>query len=98
YQDIAVIPILAVIPLMVSEFSGSTLTEITPSLISDFPAWLQTLVVIGAISSIYFLGKYLIVPLLRIVAKTRLQELFTASALLVVFAVSYLMQLVGLSP
>lgn len=98
FQDIAVIPILAVIPLMVSEVSGSELKEITPSLISDFPAWLQTLVVISAISSIYFLGKYLIVPLLRIIAKTRLQELFTASALLVVFAVSYLMQLVGLSP
>ncbi|MCR9183326.1 MAG: monovalent cation:proton antiporter-2 (CPA2) family protein [Flavobacteriaceae bacterium] len=98
FQDIAVIPILAVIPLMVSEVSGANPDEIVPSLISDFPAWIQTLVVIGAIVSIYFLGKYVIVPLLRVVAKTRLQELFTASALLVVFSVSFLMELVGLSP
>lgn len=98
YQDIAVIPILAIIPLLVSEVSGTEIVEITPSLISDFPGWLQTMVVIGAIVSIYFAGKYVFVPVLRMVAKTRLQELFTASALLLVFAVSYLMQLVGLSP
>lgn len=98
YQDIAVIPILAIIPLMVSEISGTDVDQLAPSLISDFPAWAQTLVVIGAIVAIYFSGRYIIVPLLRIVARTRLQELFTASALLVVFAVSYLMQLVGLSP
>jgi len=98
FQDIAVIPILAVIPLMVSDVSVANPDQIVPSLISDFPAWLQTLVVIGAIVSIYYLGKYVIVPLLRVVAKTRLQELFTASALLVVFAVSFLMELVGLSP
>jgi len=98
YQDIAVIPILAVIPLMGSEVTAANPDQIVPSLISDFPAWLQTLAVIGAIVSIYYLGKYVIVPLLRVVAKTRLQELFTASALLVVFAVSFLMELVGLSP
>ncbi len=97
YQDIAVIPILAIIPLMVSEVSGTNV-ELAPSLISDFPGWAQTLVVIGAIVAIYFSGRFVIVPLLRMVARTRLQELFTASALLVVFAVSYLMQLVGLSP
>src|SRR5690606_40670523 len=47
---------------------------------------------------VYFGGKYLIVPMLRVVAKTRLQELFTAFALLLVVSVSYLMQMVGLSP
>src|SRR5690606_19199122 len=47
---------------------------------------------------VYFGGKYLIVPMLRVVAKTRLQELFTAFALLLVVSVSYLMQLIGLSP
>ncbi|MEA1787415.1 monovalent cation:proton antiporter-2 (CPA2) family protein [Arenibacter sp. GZD96] len=98
YQDIAVIPILAIIPLMVSEASDMNINQIAPSLISDFPAWIQTLVVTTAITAIYFSGRFVIVPLLRMVAKTRLQELFTASALLVVFAVSYLMQLVGLSP
>jgi CPA2 family monovalent cation:H+ antiporter-2 len=40
----------------------------------------------------------LFVPLLQIIAKQRLQELFTASALLLVVGVSMMMQLIGLSP
>ncbi len=43
-------------------------------------------------------GRYLFVPILRVVAKTRLRELFSASALLIVMAIAYLMELVGLSP
>jgi CPA2 family monovalent cation:H+ antiporter-2 len=81
--------------------SSSTIIDpeqINNSIISDFPGWIQTLIVIGAILFVYFGGKYIIVPLLHFVAKTRLQELFTASALLLVVGVSYLMQLVGLSP
>lgn len=98
FQDIAVIPILAIIPLLVSEVSGGNNLTINDSLISDLAGWLQTLVVVAVITAIYFSGRFILVPLLRIVAKTRLQELFTASALLVVVGVSYLMQLVGLSP
>lgn len=98
FQDIAVIPILAVIPLLASEVSGGGDLELNGSLISELSGWLQTLVVVVVITAIYFSGRYVLVPLLRIVAKTRLQELFTASALLVVVGVSYLMQLVGLSP
>ncbi|RRJ92956.1 monovalent cation:proton antiporter-2 (CPA2) family protein [Flavobacterium macacae] len=98
FQDIAVIPILAIIPLLVSGSNVIPDDDIHHSLISNLDGWLQTLIVIGTIVSIYFLGKYMIVPLLHIVAKTRLQELFTASALLLVLSVSYLIQLVGLSP
>ena len=97
FQDIAVIPILAIIPLMVSGSSVET-ENIHTSLISDFDAWIQTLIVIFTIVAVYFSGRLIIIPVLRMVAKTRLQELFTASALLLVVAVSYLMQLVGLSP
>jgi CPA2 family monovalent cation:H+ antiporter-2 len=97
FQDIAVIPILAIIPLMVSGSSVQT-ENIHTSLISDFDAWIQTLIVIFTIVAVYFSGRLIIIPVLRMVAKTRLQELFTASALLLVVAVSYLMQLVGLSP
>lgn len=97
FQDIAVIPILAIIPLMVS---GNTaeVENLHSSLISDFDAWIQTLIVAATIIAVYFSGRLLVIPVLRMVAKTRLQELFTASALLLVVAVSYLMQLVGLSP
>ncbi|RXR32518.1 potassium transporter [Flavobacterium piscinae] len=97
FQDIAVIPILAIIPLMVSGSHVET-DNLHTSLIADFDAWIQTLIVIFTIVAVYFSGRLIIIPVLRMVAKTRLQELFTASALLLVVAVSYLMQLVGLSP
>ena len=96
FQDIAVIPILAILPLLaVGEIENKGVQD---SLISDLQGWLQTLIVFGTIGFVYFAGRFIIVPLLHIVAKTRLQELFTASALLLVLAVSYVMQLVGLSP
>lgn len=96
FQDIAVIPILAILPLLaVGEVQNENVGH---SLISNMAAWLQTLIVIGAIGVVYLGGRLIVVPLLHIVARTRLQELFTASALLLVVAVSYLMQLVGLSP
>lgn len=98
FQDIAVIPILAIIPLLVSGSNVIPDDDLHHSLISNLDGWLQTLIVIGTIVAIYVGGRFLIVPLLHVVAKTRLQELFTASALLLVLSVSYLMQLVGLSP
>ncbi|MNJ98134.1 Glutathione-regulated potassium-efflux system protein KefC [compost metagenome] len=96
FQDIAVIPILAFLPLI----AGGSVSneELHASFISDLDGWLQTLIVFGAIISVYIAGRFIIVPLLHIVAKTRLQELFTASALLLVMGVSYMMQMVGLSP
>ncbi|MCK0201834.1 monovalent cation:proton antiporter-2 (CPA2) family protein [Ornithobacterium rhinotracheale] len=97
FQDIAVIPILALIPLLA--VSGASLkAENSAVLTEGLPNWLQTLIVIGSIGLISLAGKYIIEPLLRIIAKTRLQELFTASALLLVMGVSYLMEMVGLSP
>ena len=98
FQDISVIPILAIIPLLVSGSNVIPDDDLHHSLISNLDGWLQTLIVIGTIFAIYIGGRFLIVPLLHVVAKTRLQELFTASALLLVLSVSYLMQLVGLSP
>ncbi len=96
FQDIAVIPILAIIPLLADgHVSGNNIHQ---SLISSYPNWLQTIIVFGTIGFVYISGRYIIIPLLHIVAKTRLQEMFTASALLLVMGVSFIMQLVGLSP
>ena len=97
FQDIAVIPILAFLPLL-STVNPEAISDMPQSIITGFSSWLQTLIVLGSILTIYFSGRFLFVPLLHIIAKTRLQELFTASALLLVVGVSYSMQLVGLSP
>lgn len=96
FQDIAVIPILALLPFLASSTVQNE--NVGQSLITELSPWLQAGIVFGAIASVYFGGRYIIVPLLHVIAKTRLQELFTASALLLVMAVSYMMQLVGLSP
>ncbi|MFD2603755.1 monovalent cation:proton antiporter-2 (CPA2) family protein [Flavobacterium suzhouense] len=98
FQDIAVIPIMAILPLLAETDGAVNLEHVNQSLISDFEPWLQTLIVFGAIGMVYVGGRFIIVPLLHVVARTRLQELFTASALLLVMGVSFMMQLVGLSP
>jgi CPA2 family monovalent cation:H+ antiporter-2 len=97
FQDIAVIPILAFLPLLAVH--GSTISASgNQTFIDQLPGWLQTLSLFLAVGFIYTGGKYLIVPMLRLIAKTRLRELFTASALFLVVAIAMLMQLVGLSP
>jgi CPA2 family monovalent cation:H+ antiporter-2 len=97
FQDMMVIPVLALLPIIASG-TGHGGTEAGKSLISNFPGWLQALSFFGAVVSIYLAGRYLIVPLLRVVAKTQLRELFTASSLLLVVSVALLMEVIGLSP
>ncbi|MHA7128547.1 monovalent cation:proton antiporter-2 (CPA2) family protein [Algoriphagus namhaensis] len=98
-QDIAVIPILAVLPLLVVAGTELNAAEAgNHGLISDLPGWAQTLFIFGAIALVVLLGRYAFGPLLNLVSKTKLRELFTASALLIVVGIALLMQVVGLSP
>lgn len=99
-QDIAVIPILAILPLLVVASPDLTTAhkDDMHGLIESLPGWAQTLSIFAAIGIVVLLGRYGFGPLLNFVAKTRLRELFTASALLIVVGISYLMELVGLSP
>jgi monovalent cation:proton antiporter-2 (CPA2) family protein len=93
-QDIAVIPLLAVFPILATEVVDNQ----SASLIGNFSGWQQTLIVLGAISIIIVAGKYVVGPVFRWVAKTRQRELFMATALLLVFLIAELMIIVGLSP
>jgi monovalent cation:H+ antiporter-2, CPA2 family len=97
FQDIMVIPILAVLPLLAMHQMTEKNTY-NASLIGNLPGWMQALSFFAAVAVIYLAGRYLIVPLLRIVAKTGLRELFTASSLLLVVGVALLMEVIGLSP
>jgi CPA2 family monovalent cation:H+ antiporter-2/glutathione-regulated potassium-efflux system protein KefB len=97
FQDIAVIPILAFLPLLA--LKGVNADDVNnDSLIGNYPGWLQTLAVLGAVSVVVLGGRLLIRPLLRFVASTHLTELFTATALLIVVGITVLMGLVGISP
>jgi CPA2 family monovalent cation:H+ antiporter-2 len=97
FQDIAVIPILAILPLFAVQGSSISASG-HQTFIDQLPGWLQTVSIFVAIGIIYSAGRFLIVPMLRLIAKTQLRELFTASSLFLVVAIAMLMQLVGLSP
>jgi CPA2 family monovalent cation:H+ antiporter-2 len=99
-QDIAVIPMLALIPLLGG--AGLHVTgddgHATTSLVAGLPGWQVTLITTGAIAVIVLAGVYLIRPVFRYVHQARLREMHTALALLMVVAIAVLMQMVGLSP
>jgi glutathione-regulated potassium-efflux system ancillary protein KefC/glutathione-regulated potassium-efflux system protein KefB len=102
-QDLAVIPLFALLPLLASAAPDAHAAAQGGghgggSLIGELPAWAQTLAVLGAVAAVVGGGRYVIRPAFRFIASARLREIFTASALLIVVAVASLMQIVGLSP
>ncbi|MEP1982540.1 MAG: monovalent cation:proton antiporter-2 (CPA2) family protein, partial [Maribacter dokdonensis] len=100
FQDIIVIFMLGAIPLLSnSEVEAAADShESTGNLLDGLPMGYQTLAIILSVVLIIGAGQYLIVPMLRRVAKTGVRELLFASALLIVFSISFLMEYVGLSP
>ncbi|MBL7740197.1 MAG: cation:proton antiporter [Chitinophagaceae bacterium] len=99
FQDIAVIPMLALFPLLATIQPGTTGDANEAKTLADgLPGWAQTLLVLGSVAVIKLAGRFLIRPLFRIVAATRLREMFTATALLLVVGIAVLMTQVGLSP
>ena len=87
FQDLAVIPLIALVPLLASE-SGSMKNAL------DFGEILKALLIlIGFVIG----GHYLLRPILRLVASAQIQEIFTAAALLVVLGAAVLMESLGLS-
>ncbi len=98
FQDIIVIPMLAIVPLLSSKVVVDDHGDAHVSLLENLPLGFQTLMVLMSVGIVIAAGRYFFVPMLRLVARTRLRELFSASALLIVIAIAYLMELVGLSP
>ena len=90
FQDVAAIPILALLPLLAD---GSSAHE--P--ITGAARALQAAKIVGVIAAIVLGGRLLIRPLLRWIARSNTPEIFTAASLLLVVAIAALMQFVGLS-
>jgi glutathione-regulated potassium-efflux system ancillary protein KefC len=86
FQDLAAIPMIALIPLL-----GVAATQ------GSGQGWLGALKVAGVIAALIASGRYLLRPALRAIAKTGMREIFTAFALLLVIAIGVLMQSVGMS-
>lgn len=96
FQDIAVIPILVIMPLLA--IHGVQDQHIHASMIATLPGWAQTLIIACVIAAVIAVGRYLSYYLFRAVARTHLREMFTALSLAVVVGITLLMQLVGVSP
>ncbi|MBY8085114.1 monovalent cation:proton antiporter-2 (CPA2) family protein [Vibrio fluvialis] len=107
FQDIAVIPMLAFIPLLAlpelieqaqtaANAAAAHHDELT--LIADLPGWAYGLVITAAIATVVVGGHYLSRPLFRFVASAGVREIFTATALMLVVGIATLMNVVGLSP
>nr|WP_321226277.1 monovalent cation:proton antiporter-2 (CPA2) family protein [uncultured Psychroserpens sp.] len=100
FQDIIVIFMLGFIPLL-SNVDGNASAEKHSehtNLLESLPIGFQTLAIILSVVLIIVAGRYLIVPMLRKVAKTGVRELLIAAAFLIVFGISFLMEYVGISP
>ncbi|MCT4559539.1 MAG: cation:proton antiporter [Pelagimonas sp.] len=109
-QDIAVIPMLALVPLLalpeltqaLSHGDGHTDHHDTGglnlSLVDGLSGWQTTLVTLLAVGGVIALGRYVVSPLFRFVSRARLRELFVSTALMLVLGIALLMTLVGLSP
>lgn len=98
FQDVAVIPILALLPLLAAAPAADHGEAHAQGALEGLSGGMQTLAVLAAVATVVAAGRWVIVPLLRVVARTRLRELFSASALLIVTSIALLMQTVGLSP
>jgi glutathione-regulated potassium-efflux system ancillary protein KefC len=85
-QDVAAIPILALLPLLATAHAQS-----------DGNGWIDAAKALGVIATIVLGGRLLIRPALRWIASSDTPEIFTAASLLLVVATAALMQTVGLS-
>lgn len=108
-QDVAVIPMLAILPLLGTTTAVRLNADGSLALAADdahhglsltegLPSWGVTLVTLGAVAVVILAGVYLTRPVFRYIHQARLREMYTALALLIVISIAVLMSLVGLSP
>jgi monovalent cation:proton antiporter-2 (CPA2) family protein len=98
FQDIAVIPILILLPVLAGGAGDAVTTVHADNWISELPGWAHTLVIAGVIAGVAITGKYLSRHMFRYIAQTHLRELFTATSLALVVGITLLMENVGVSP
>jgi monovalent cation:proton antiporter-2 (CPA2) family protein len=100
FQDIAVIPMLALFPLLATHAADTHAADAhaPATLAAGLAGWVQTLLVLGAVAAVVLGGRFLVRPLFRTIARAGQREIFTAATLLLVIGIALLMTEVGLSP
>ncbi len=94
-QDIAVIPIFSILPILV--VGDQVMNTQHQSWLSHFPAGIQALIIFVIICLMVLIGKYIMRYVFRYIAQTRLAEIFTALVLLLIIGVALMMESIGLS-
>ena len=111
-QDIAVIPMLAMIPLLALPYDDHApkatddhgghgahdAAHAATNLLEGLPGWAVTLATLGVIAGIILAGIFLIPLVFCFIHAARLREMYAAITLLIVVGTGYLMTIVGLSP
>jgi len=92
-QDVAVIPVLALLPLLATKPVAAANTTL-----SQFPPAIHTLAIVVAAGIVLGAGRYFFIPFLRFIARSHLRELLTAAALFIVLVTAFFMDYVGVSP
>ncbi|HRP20829.1 MAG TPA: glutathione-regulated potassium-efflux system protein KefC [Alicycliphilus sp.] len=93
FQDVAAIPILALLPLLGVAARASE--AVHPHTAQD--VLLEALRTIGVVGAIVLGGRLALRPLLRWIARSKTPEIFTAASLFLVVGIAMLMLSVGLS-
>jgi len=86
FEDLLIVPLLALVAFMSPELSHS-----------EQPAWQGVLIAIGSLAALVAAGLWLLNPMFRVLAQAKAREVMTAAALLVVLGSALLMQWGGLS-
>ena len=110
-QDVAVIPMLAILPLLALQelqvdalltavLNGREVMEqnINSSVIAKLPGWASAIAIASAIIIIILSGRYLTEPIIKYISKYGTREIFLAATFLMIILVAFIMTLVGLSP
>ncbi|MBU2983325.1 monovalent cation:proton antiporter-2 (CPA2) family protein [Lentibacter algarum] len=108
-QDISIVPLLALIPLLslanpTSMNADGSITRLAEeaekhhTIFEGLPAWGVALATLATIALIIAAGVFLTKPIFRFIHAAHLREMYTALALLIVIGIAYLMTLLGLSP
>ena len=112
FQDIAVIPMLVILPLLalpelqdLVAHSAEAASDHGPSehglnlnLVDHLPGWQAAIITVAAIGAVIAGGAFLTDPIFRFVSRARLRELFVMTALMIVLCIALLMSMVGMSP
>jgi CPA2 family monovalent cation:H+ antiporter-2 len=97
FQDIAVIPLIALLPLLGNSSGGQPHGDAS-AWMDQLPGGLRALVTVGAVALIIVVAQLGLRRAFHAIARTRQREAFTGAALLLVIGVALLMTRVGLSP